>query len=474
MAVGELFLSAFLQVLFDRLASPDVLRFASQEGVRSKLQKWEEKLKMIQAVLNDAEEKQLTDRAVKIWLDDLRDLAYDVEDMLDEFATEALGRKLKAEHHESSSSSKVRNLIIPAYVKIIQSPSAVKFDFTMRSKIKGITSRLEVICKQRVELGLQVVCGGTSSLGWQRPPSTCLPPEPVVYGREEDKRKILEMVLRDEPRDVNYSVIPIVGMGGIGKTTLAQLVYNDREVEQFKPRAWVCVSDDFDVLRITKAILESTTLSSCDLKDLNQVQVQLNEELVGKKFLIVLDDVWSKNYSLWDILKRPFLAGAPGSKIIVTTRSVDVALTIGPVKYYPLELLSNDDCWSVFMKHAFEGRNIEACQISELIREKVVEKCKGLPLAARTLGGLLRCKHRDEEWEDVLNSKIWDLSEDSDILPVLRLSYHHLPSHLKRCFAYCSIFPKDYQLEEKEVVLLWMAEGLVEQSIDNKQMEDLG
>lgn len=110
----------------------------------------------------------------------------------------------------------------------------------------------------------------------------------------------------------------------------------------------------------------------------------------------------------------------------------------------------------------------------ESIRKKVVQKCRGLPLAAETLGGLLRWKQRDNEWDEILNSKIWYLSEESNILPVLKLSYHHLPSHLKRCFAYCAIFPKDYEFEEMELVHLWIAEGLIQQSNGGKQMEDLG
>ncbi|XP_031253816.1 putative disease resistance RPP13-like protein 1 [Pistacia vera] len=263
-------------------------------------------------------------------------------------------------------------------------------------------------------------------------------------------------------------------MGGVGKTTLAQEVYNDRAVEDFDPKAWVCVSDDFDVLRISKAILESVTLSPCDLKDLNQVQIQLYSILVGRKFLLVLDDVWSKSYELWQALKSPFMAGAPGSKIIVTTRNVEVALTMGPLEYYNLKLLSDDDCWTLFKRHAFESRDTEMYGSLELIREKVVEKCKGLPLAARALGGLLRSKQRLDEWEDILNNKIWNLADESEIPAVLKLSYNHLPSHLKRCFAYCAIFPKDYEFEEKELIPLWMAEGLIQQFDNNKQSEDLG
>ncbi|KAJ0046107.1 hypothetical protein Pint_03640 [Pistacia integerrima] len=346
----------------------------------------------------------------------------------------------------------------------------------MEFKISGITSRLGELCAQRTEFGFQVIAGGTSSTSvFQRPPSTCLPTEPAVCGRDGDKAKILEMVLKEGPGDANFHVIPIVGMGGIGKTTLAQLVYNDETLKElFKPKAWVCVSNDFDVLRISKAILESIDLSPCDLKDLNPVQVRLKQELAGKRFLLVLDDVWSKNYGLWEALKSPFTAGAPGSKIIVKTRSVDVALTIEPVQYYSLQLLSNDDCWLVFVKHAFGSKDIGTQGNLELIREQVVEKCRGLPLAARTLGGLLRSKQRDDEWQDVLNSKIWNLRDESDILLVLRLSYHHLPSHVKRCFSYCVIFPKDYEFEETELIHLWMAEDLIQEQNDDKQMEDVG
>ncbi|KAH7511033.1 hypothetical protein ACOSP7_025814 [Xanthoceras sorbifolium] len=282
------------------------------------------------------------------------------------------------------------------------------------------------------------------------------------------------MVLRDEPTDANFGVIPIVGMGGIGKTTLAREVFNDKAVEDFKPRAWVCVYEDFDVLRISKSILESITCSPCDLKDLNTVQTQLKEAVAGKKFLLVLDDVWSKNHSLWENLRAPFMAGAMGSRIIVTTRLQEVALTMRPHGCYKLNFLPYHDIWLVFAKHAFESIDIDSHPNLESIRQKVVQKCRGLPLAAKILGGLLRCKQQDGEWEDILNNN-FDLYEESENIPaVLKLSYHHLPSHLKRCFAYCSVLPKDYEFEEEEIVFLWMAEGLIQQSKDGKQMEDLG
>ncbi|GAY68373.1 hypothetical protein CUMW_263630, partial [Citrus unshiu] len=276
----------------------------------------------------------------------------------------------------------------------------------MGSKIKDITSRLEQLCQERIELGLQRITGEASSTAaaaaHQRPPSSSVPTEREVFGREEDKAKILDMVLADTPSDhANFVVIPIVGMGGIGKTTLAREVYNDKAVEdsKFDVKAWVCVSDVFDVLGISKALLESITRRPCLLNSLNDVQVELKAAVDKKRFLLVLDDVWNEDYSLWVDLKAPFLGAAPNSKMIVTTRNSSVASTMRPIdrhhtqfKYYDLKSLLDDDCWSIFINHAFESTDLSAHRISESFREKVVGKCGGLPLAAKTLGGLLRTK----------------------------------------------------------------------------------
>ncbi|CAL5331082.1 unnamed protein product [Camellia sinensis] len=470
MPIEGIFLSASVKLLFEKMSSFASSKLPTFEGIGTQLTNWTNMLRQIEALLIDAEEKQLTDRAVNLWLDDLQDLAYDLDDLVDEFATEALRHSLKAKPPQASS-SKVWNPI-PNF-----KPRDVVFNFKMRSKIEGINTRLHNSFEQCSKLNLVKIVGTTTpTKTWQKPKSTSLLKEPRVYGREKDQRKIIELLVGGGESSRNkVDVIPIVGMGGIGKTTLAQMVYNDETMKKhFDLKAWVCVSDEFDILKITKAIYNSVNSQTCSFDNLDQAQVQLKQALAGKKFFIVLDDVWNKKYNDWNDLNSPFNDGAQGSKVVVTTHSRDVARMMATVELHDVEILSDEDCWSLFAQHAFENRSIGANPNLVSIGKKIVEKCKGLPLAAKTLSGLLRCKERDEEWVDVLCSKIWDLShEESDILPALRLSYHHLPSHLKQCFAYCSIIPNDYEFEEEEIVLLWMAEGFILQKRE-KQMEDVG
>uniref|UniRef100_A0A2N9FU09 Uncharacterized protein n=1 Tax=Fagus sylvatica TaxID=28930 RepID=A0A2N9FU09_FAGSY len=399
----------------------------------------------------------------KTWLMTCRD------DILDEFATEALRRKLV---NAEPSTSKVRK-IIPACC--VGFKSNVFLCTNMRSKIKDIDTRLQRIVTEKNDLQLTENTGGRTKTTSSRALTTSVVNEGHVYGRDEDKKAIVKLLLSAESSDAQLSVIPILGMGGMGKTTLVQLAYNDDDVNRyFDLKAWGCVSEDFNIVKVTKEIIQSVTSEPYDVNDLNLLQVKLKEKLSGKKFLVILDDVWNENYNDWTKLRCPFEFGAPGSKIVITTRNDRVSSTMGTTQAYMLKELSNDACLTVFTQNALGTRDFSAHPELEEVGRKISERCKGLPLAAKALGGLLRTIHDRNKWEDVLNNKIWDMSdENSDVLPTLKLSYLYLPSHLKRCFAYCSLFPKDYEFEEKELVLLWMAEGLVQET-ERKPMEELG
>ncbi|KAF8025145.1 hypothetical protein BT93_F2097 [Corymbia citriodora subsp. variegata] len=475
MAIGEIFLGSFFQVLFEKLTSLG-LDYVQREGINTtQFEEWKEMLVTINAMLNDAEDKQLSgNRLVKLWLDDVKDLAYDMEDLLDDFTIKAAQVKLNLESNISRGQVKRKFSFFSQ-----DTPSRLNTNpcsLVSKIKVQEINGRLEKIVTRMTRLSLRENVVDKSNYNNKRLPSTSLP-EPQFFGREKEEAEILKQLICEAKNvDSTLSIIPIVGMGGIGKTALAQQLFKNAKVNRFFERsAWVCVSDVFDVLDITKTILQSITRLSYEGKDLNWLQVKLNDSLSGKKFLVVLDDVWNEKYGEWTTLLKPFEAGAKGSKIIITTRNLHVVSLTG-ASPYPLKELSLDNCTNLLAFHALGETNFKRHPYLETIGQKIAKKCKGLPLATKILGGLLRNKGHLDEWEAILNNEIWDLQtgENDEVLPVLKLSYVHLPSYLKRCFGYCAIFPKDYEIERDELVLLWIAEGFLDGQKSKENILRLG
>ncbi|XP_021831970.1 putative disease resistance RPP13-like protein 1 [Prunus avium] len=265
-------------------------------------------------------------------------------------------------------------------------------------------------------------------------------------------------------------------MGGVGKTTLARMLYNDDKVKgHFTLKAWACVSDYDDYIKITKTLLEAVTSKPCNTANLNLLQEDLREQLRGRKFLFVLDDLWNDNNEDLNYLRALFITlGTRGSKVIVTTRNKNAVSVMQNVHIQYLEPLSQEDCWLLLAKHAFGNEKCSAHSNLEDIGKQIALKCKGLPLAAQTLGGLLHCNIDFEYWNRILNDGFWDQPYDTtNILPALGLSYHYLPTQLKRCFTYCSIFPKDYEIEKEDIVQFWIAEGIIPKAENGKRMEAL-
>ncbi|KAK8662040.1 hypothetical protein V6N13_091628 [Hibiscus sabdariffa] len=385
-AIREVVVSKVIDFFLDKLASSDLLQFATEKEVQQEIQKLNKELKEIRAVLDDAEERQMKEHPVKDWLIHLQDLAYDVEDVLDEFATEMGSRNLMMERRGSSSK---RPRLIPDSYK------AAMFNRDMMSKIKYIFAKLKDLEPQKNKWQLRMMDCERPDRQEERVQPTSVEIETQVYGRDEDKREILDLLLKSD-EEGNF-VIPIV------------------------------------------------------------------------------DDVWNENYHNWIILQSPFLTRTQGSKIVVTTRNLGVSATMGAFHAHCLEVLSNDDCFSVFAQHALGARDLGGHPRLKEVAKKIVRKCSGLPLAAKTIGGLLHTNVDLDAWEDISESEIWKLSEhQSSMIPALQLSYHHLPPHLKRCFAYCSIIPKDYEFEEEEMILLWRAQGFLEEAPDKQCIDDSG
>ncbi|KAI3697382.1 hypothetical protein L6452_30365 [Arctium lappa] len=394
-----------------------------------------------------------------------------MDDLLDDLATEAMRRRMNKESYASTSSNKVLK-IIPNLAAF--TPSNIMYGRNMSSKLDEITARLHHLVDEKDLLGL-IDNVESSNRTYRRSDETSLVGEVKIVGREGDKEALLWKLLGNEACNQVVSIVSIFGMGGIGKTTLARALYNEEKVKgHFELMSWVCVSEDYDVFNISMAIFIDVGGDDKEIKNLNQLHEALLKKLSQKRFLIVLDDVWNENYKEWELLQRPFLAGALGSKVIVTTRKVTVASVMDSVQAYPLEVLSKEAAVSLFAQHALGEQNFDKHPTLKLHGEGIVSKCGRLPLALMTLGRVLRTKTNEEEWAELLNNEIWNLPNESDILPALRLSYYDLPSHLKLLFAYCCLFPKDYVFNKNELVLLWMAEGFLHESNANKSMESFG
>ncbi|XP_038988777.1 putative disease resistance protein RGA3 [Phoenix dactylifera] len=458
--MADLLLSALLPVVMEKAADHVLQQFGVMWGIHEKLEKLKRQLLAIQSKLGDAEERQVKDAAVKSWLVDLKDAAYEADDILDEFNVEAMRRKAEI---RIDMTKKVRSFFSLG--------NPVSFRLKMGRELHAIVEKIEKLVDEGNKFGFTVE---TQPQNRDRPQTHSYVDESEVIGREEDKEKIVKLLL-DHDDNQNVAVLPIVGMGGLGKTTLAQLIYKDQRVEKHFQALliWVCVSDEFDVAKLAKAIIASATGVQCELSDMELLQRRLREVVSGKRYFLVLDDIWNEDQAKWDELKTLLATGGEGSRIVVTTRSERASSIMGTLDTYRLPTLTEDDSWALFRKRAFAG-GAEEPQNLVSIGKEIVKKCGGLPLAVKTLGGLMHSKSQEREWLSVRDSEIWGLQVgEHGILPALRLSYSDLPSHLKQCFAFCAIFPQDYEMEKDLLTQLWMANGFIP-SDGRKELEDKG
>ncbi|KAM4080173.1 hypothetical protein ACB094_09G171600 [Castanea mollissima] len=477
--------------VLELLGSVTYEELSSARGVRSDLTKLKRTVEAVKAVLLDAEEKQASDRRLSIWLGELKDVLQDAENVLDEFQYRILQKEVMKRN--GSTSKKVSNFFSSS------NPLAVRF--IMAHKIKGIRKRVDEIAAEKDKFNLaQGLVDRKLNMQERRDMTHSFVDPRNVIGRDDAKKNIIHLLMKEnENSSRNVDILPITGIGGLGKTTIAKLVYSDEQVVgQFQLRMWVCASDDFNVTRLIKEILKSAIRQIDEnfgvdglqnsfrelLRDkkfidnlgVDELQFRLRELLKDDKFLLVLDDIWNEDRNKWMELEDLLLGGCNGSKIMVTTRNNSVATIMGTVPTYHLDGLSHEDCMSLFKKLAFkEGVEKQYPKLLE-IGNDIVKKCKGVPLAVRTLAGILYSKVDEREWKSVRDNEIWNLEQkQGDILPALKLSYNQLPFHLKQCFAYCSLFPKDYEFDSYLLVRFWMAHGLL-QSPDNekRELEDIG
>ncbi|KAG1368292.1 disease resistance protein RGA2 [Cocos nucifera] len=485
LSVGGSIASAVLDTLVDQVSSDAIQQFGRHSGLQDVLGRLRITLLRTHVILNSAEKRRAKEENLAQILHELKDAAYDGEDLLGEFEYKVLQHKAESQKNSggnflSSSFALARNLINP--------------DGDAVARVGEVMGRLDSIADnmERVIRLLDLDDEGKKYKSSVRRETSSFLTESEVFGREKDQEKVITLLLKSsdatEPSDDHVrvcskrlkkdsiSVLPVVGIGGIGKTTLAQLIYNDPKVhDYFELKIWVCVSDNFDVKRLTKEIIESVTKKrQCDHQNLNNLQEILKEKIMSKRFLLVLDDVWNDDIRKWETLCAPLGYGLQGSKVLVTTRSKKVAEMMGTMEAVPLRGLAKDACWKFFRGKAFGSQNPKEHPKLEAIAKMNADKLKGSPLAAKTVGGLLNLDLDERHWRSIMISEICELKQrQDDIIPVLWLSYQYLPARLKQCVTYCSIFPKAYEYKKDMLVQHWMAQGFIEPQ-GTARIEEMG
>ncbi|KAM3693950.1 hypothetical protein ACJW31_07G023900 [Castanea mollissima] len=463
--MADAILYGVVQTIIESLGSSTLQSIGSIWGVKDDLEKMKNTVLAIQAVLQDAKEQQVENHQVKHWLMNLRDVVYDADDLLSEFTTHVLQQQVMD-----------GDKIIKKVRIFFSSSNPLVFGLEMACKLKAMRERFNDISNDRDQFQLKLVgCPlETRFVTRGRDQTHSFMPDEEVIGREKDKQAIIDLLL-DYDVEANVSFISIVGIGGLGKTTLAQYVFNDEKVQtKFELKIWVCVSDVFDIKTIVEMIIGSVTGRKPENLDMDPLQNELRRTLNQKKYLLILDDVWNEDSENWCNLKRLLMGGAKESKVVITTRTKVVAEITSTISPYFLKGLSRDQSWLLLKKMAFrKGQETINSKLKEIGMD-IVKTCQGVPLAIRTIGKVLFFKKTEDEWLYIKNTKLTDVTQLRDgIMPVLKLSYDYLPSHLKCCFAYCSLFPKDYLIDKLTLIQLWIAHGFIQSPNENIQQEDV-
>ncbi|ESQ49330.1 hypothetical protein EUTSA_v10020008mg [Eutrema salsugineum] len=437
-------------------------------GVHGEIEKMKKELLIMKSFLEDNHKhggngSTTTTQLFQTFVANTRDLAYQVEDITDEFAYHIhgyrsctkLGRAFHFPRYMWARHSIARKLGMVNV--LIQSISVSMKRYSRSENHQGASS--------------SVIDDDGSKWVNNISESSLFFSENSLVGIDAAKGKLIGWLLNQEPQRV---VVSVVGMGGSGKTTLSANIFKSQSVRRhFESYAWVTISKSYvieDVFRtmIKEFYKEAETQIPAELYSLSYRELveKLVEYLQSKRYFVVLDDVWTTG--LWREISIALPDGICGSRIMITTRSNNVASFSYGVgsRYHEIELLKEDEAWVLFCNKAFSG-SLEKCrgQNLELIARKLLERCQGLPLAIASLGSMMSAKKLESEWKKVYNSLNWELNNNLElkvVRSILLLSFNDLPYPLKRCFLYCSLFPANYRMKRKRLVRMWMAQRFVE------------
>lgn len=401
------------------------------------------------------------------WLRDLKNVAYDFDDLL---------YQLEAEKHKVDTDGGKHVMANFFCAK----PKSALSRLEMAQEIKKIKKRFAEIVKLRTDVN--VIADSLLVVHPARHANKTIGEmsilvnidETKVLGRDEVKHNIVSKLVNFDTQE-KISVVSIVGLGGSGKTTLAKYICQDNKIEKhFEVTWWVHVSQEFNVEKVIGKLFESVANEKSELHTLQNMSRIISERLTKTKFLLVFDDVWNKDQHEWEQFEQHFNRGAPGSKILLTTRDGKVAEVVKSADIFNLAFLSDADSWKLCQQSsgwAEEGLDSEFIEVGK----EIVKKCAGVPIAIKSLGGVLRGKRQIREWRALRDSDLLtDLDIKDRVLGSLRLSYFHLSDNLKQCVLLCSIFQKGYFIYKDDLISQWIAHGFVNPLNEGQLPEDVG